>query len=189
METPTPKELSTGQKVSAMAIAMLSNIQNQTLDPDTLSEDQRIICTRHLLHEGKYTHYEIANVLGVCERTIARYKKKIRRGTEMAALVIDEAEFAQDLIEDAHLCSAKLRKAGKYKDAFEVVTKLLDALQSMGIVKKVAEKLNLKGQLSLLEVLEVDRRSRESQDTGDESGSGDSGINLKSGGRLEQVQE
>lgn len=179
-----------GQNVSAIAIATLMQIQNKTLDPTTLTEDRRLICTRHLLHEGKYTYYEIAQILQVSERTIGRYKKKLREGQELACLIIDEGSLAQDLIEDAELCSARLRKAGKWKEAFEVKIKLVESLQTMGIVKEVPKKLNLKGQIDLLDVLELNRQMREeSPDNGEENnesnGNGSAGNYTEGGSRLE----
>lgn len=197
METPQadPQE-EQRHKASSIAIATLHDLHNKKIELSELTEDRRIICTRHLLHEGNYTLYEIGTILGVCERTIARYKKKIREGQELAALVIDEAQFAYDLMDDAELCCARLKKARKYKDAFEVKIKLLEKLQSMGMIKKVAEKFNLKGSLDLLHVLELEAQTRddESPDYGEENngqhltnGNGHSGSHPQGSSRVEEL--
>ena len=180
-------------RVSPLGVAMLMKIQSGELDPTTLGREKRLLCVRVLMHQGEMTRFEMSQLLKVDEKTIQRDRKEIRRGGELAALVMDESEIAQDIMDDAEYCAARLRAQKKYKEAFEVKVKCLETLQSMGIVKKVAEKLNVKGQLNLLEVLELDRQFREQGSPGDgeETDSGSAGHtedNFTGGQRMEPSQ-
>ena len=164
---------------SALAIAMLKEIEAKTLDPALLTQEKRLICLQFLVHEGKYTVYEMSQILAVSDRTIYTDKKKLREGNDLSNLILDEASLAQDYIEDAGIVCAKLKKVGKWKDAFEVRDKCLDRLQSMGFIKKVPKEINLKGKLSLMEVLDLEH------DEPAESGSGGFEDAGATGGRME----
>lgn len=183
MESPSaPKQTTanpqTPQKAIPLAYAMLQEIQAQRLDPKSLSDDKRRLCVRALLHQQSYTVYEIAELMGVHRMTITRDKKKIRDEDALGQLVIDESVIAQDMLDAAELHAARLTKAGKHKDAWTVRKECVELLQSLGYVKKVAQGISLKGTVSLLEVLEVDRLTSESDESnGIDLGPDDAGGN------------
>lgn len=195
MSTSTP--LPPSQKVTPLGIAMLAQIQAGSLDPKTLTKDKRQLCVRFLMHEGKYSSYEMATILDVDRSTIMRDRKEIRNENALAQLVIDEADIAIEMIEAAEFAATKLIGQKKYKDAWTVRKECLEKLQSMGYVKKVEEKLNIKGKLDLLSVLNAAREmDPESPDNGEElllnghsNGNGHSGTDASGGSRVEQIPE
>lgn len=175
-QEPLPKDSAQGHRSAPIVIALLQNISNKTLDAKTLTEDQRIQCVRHLMHQGENTVYEMSLIFQVSERTIKRDRKKIREGTELMSLIINEGDLAQDLIEESEVACVRLKKSGRWKEAMEIKFKLIDVLQSMGILKKIAQSLNVRGQLNLLEVLNIEAQMRdqstESPDQGDDHAEG-----------------
>ena len=163
----TPPHDHLGTQVAVLAIDLLSKIQSKTILASSLTIAQRQACVRHLWQDGTVTDYDMARILEVAERTIRGDKKKLREGHQLSDLVIDEGDIAQDLIHEANVACAKLRKAGKWDKAFDVRDKCIERLQSMGFIKKVAKDINIKGSLSILEVLDLEHELSSA-----ESGSG-----------------
>lgn len=137
-----------------LAASYLTRIRDGKLDPKLLSDDQRRICVEFMIHDGKFSSYEMGQILGVSIRTITRDRRKIHEGNEISALVIDEAHYAQEMIDYADDYAVKLAKEKKYRDAWEVRRECAAMLQSMGFIKKISPDLNIKGTISLKEVFE-----------------------------------
>lgn len=189
----TPEML---KKTLPLAVALLTDIQSGALDPNTLSTEKKTMCVQFMILQQSYTVQEMANLLQVSRVTIYNYKKNLYQENSLAQLVIDEATIALEMIETAQHAAAKLMSQKKYKDAWTVRRECLEMLQTLGYVKKVEQKLNVKGSIDLLHVLgiEADLRNGESPDNGEEenvhsNGNGYSGLKPKGGSRLEEAPE
>ena len=140
-------------KTLQYATDILSKIQSKQIDPDQLTTEQRRIVVRFLFHDRKMTKTEMAEVLKVARSTIYEDRKAIDREEVGATFIVDEIEMVKDLVSSAEVAIARLFRKGKEKEAFDVQDKLIDRLQTLGYVKRVAQEHNLRGQISLLEVL------------------------------------
>lgn len=183
------------KKVLPLAVALLNNIQSGEIDPKELSTEKKILCAQFMIQLQSYTVVEMANILQVDRTTIYNYKKKMYQEDALSQLVIDESVIALEMIETAQHVSAKLMSEKKYKDSWTVKRECIDMLQSLGYVKRVEQKLNVRGSIDLLAILNVeyDLREKESPDNGDENdgsnGNGNSGTDHESRSRVEEVPE
>lgn len=177
-EVPPKTIPSTPQKVSPLAVGFLQQIQLGALDPTTLKTEQRQLVVRFMMHAHSYTLYEMAEILKVNRNTIIRDKKQIRESNEMASLVIDEGQMAIEIIEAAEHAASKLTSQKKYKDAWTVRKECIETLQNMGYIKKVEQKLNIRGQIDILQILNAELQIREgdSPGKGDEDAGADTGV-------------
>ncbi len=190
----TPPEMS--KKVIPLAFALLKNIESGTQDPKELSTEKKMLCVQFMIQQHSYTVFEMATLMQVTRCTIYNYKKKMYQEDALSQLVIDESTIALEMLETAQHASAKLMKQNKFKDAWTVRKECLEMLQSLGYVKRVEQKLNIKGSVDLLGILnlEADIRTKESPDDGDDydhsaNGNGQSGTDDEGGSRLENIPE
>lgn len=148
-----------------------------------------------MIQQQSYTVIEMATLLKVDRGTIYNYKKKLYQEDALSQLIIDESTMALEMIDTAQHASAKLMSQKKYKDAWTVRKECIEMLQSLGYVKRVEQKLNVKGSIDLLAILnvEADLRIKESPDNGedddDSSADGTSGLGDQGGSRLENAPE
>lgn len=135
------------KKISLLAVAIITKIQNKTFDPDELSDIHRRLCVRFLMYQTAkaYTLFEIAELFQVSRATVIRDKKIIRTEGAMAQLVLDESEIAIELKESAEKYATLLEKNGKYKDAWTVLKENMEMMQSLGYIKKAATEINMVG--------------------------------------------
>jgi hypothetical protein len=189
-----PKIPQQSQKVRPLAIALLEDIKSGATDPETLSTEKKMLCVHFMIQSQSYTIMEMATFLKVNRATIFRYKKKLYQEDSLTQLIIDESTIALELIDTAQHASAKLMSDKKYKDAWTVRRECVEMLQTLGYVKQVPRKIDVKGALDLVGVLnlEAQMREQESPDNGDDdnadsNGNGHSGAEYESGSRLEDV--
>lgn len=170
------------QKVKPLAVALLEDIKRGVTLPETLSTEKKMLCVQFLIQQQEHTVVEMAHFMNVDRNTIYRYKKKLFEEDALFQLVLDESTIALEMIESANHSIAKLMKDRKYKDAWTVRRECIEMLQSLGYVKRVEQKLNIKGQINLLQILEVEKDLRDkAPDNGDEQEHADTNGNGHSG--------
>lgn len=133
-------------------IELIQEIRSGTVDPGCLSAEDRQACVRHLGAEGLAVP-EIAQVLRCSDRTITRDRKALQ---EAAAITPDPAlagRTAGQLIAEAGLCTDRIRRVTRDRDTpaavkvdgeracFEILTKLVLSLQSLGYLPSAAHQI------------------------------------------------
>ena len=151
------------QKPSSSAPYILRLLSEKKLDPEKINAHQRRICVRFLLQQKKHTQVEIATILHVHESDVSRDKRKIQNENAWMLDELDERKIAIEIIHTAELASAMLFRNGKPKDAFDVESRMIDVLQTLGYLKRAA--IEFKGQIDLQEILKL----ANSPDTEDET--------------------
>lgn len=139
------------------ATTILKLLASKSLTKEQLNKHQRRICVRYMLHEGKWTQQEMAEILGAHRTQIARDKAKIKEQDAMALDGIDERSFALDIIKLNEIAVARLLRKGKEFEAVIVQDKCLKSLQSLGYLER--KPIEVKGHLTLLEVLNFASRN------------------------------
>lgn len=180
--------------VLTFATEILKKIQSQEIDPQKITIEQRRACVSFLLHERKWTQTEIAEMLKCHKQTITEDKQWLRKNQSIfnVDLLVDETELIYDYIETAKIASARLFRKGLEKFAFEVEDKLIERLQSLGYIRKVANKVEFRGQVSLLEMLNFERELDPTIGSDGDNGHSRNGRDADDnqlGGRLEKTQE
>lgn len=140
-----------GQKKSQSAVFLLQQIQSGAIDPTKMKTRQREICVRHLLLEYKYSHQEIAQIVGSVRETITRMKARILEQDGWMLSKIDERKIAVDMIQKAEMCFTRLVKKEKYKEAWNIEKEKIESLQSLGYLTRTP--IEVEGRLTLLEIL------------------------------------
>lgn len=135
------------------AIFYLERISKKELDPKRLTKHQRRLCVRYLLVEQKHTQSEIASILQVVDSVITNDKRKIMEQNVWLVDNIDERQVAIDLVIAANTATARLFRKGKEKEALEVKVKAIDALQSLGYLKRAP--IEFQGRLTMEEILKL----------------------------------
>lgn len=181
-KTPAINPPDLSKKIRPLAIALLSDIQAGVIDPKELTTEKKTLCVQFMILQQSYTVIEMATLLQVDRSTIYNYKKKLYQENAISQLVIDESTIALELIETAQHSSAKLMSEKKYKDAWTVRKECLEMLQTMGYVKKVEQKLNVKGQIDILSILNADLELREQSEESPENDGDENGTNGHSHG-------
>ena len=141
------------QKPHSSAPFLLGLISKKQLDPTQLSKHQRRICVRFLIHEMKHTQLEIATIMKVTQPTISRDRQLIIKQNMWMLDDLDERKFVVELIQTAEVSSARLFRAGKNKEAFDVKVKLVEMLQSLGYITKKPVEVDFTGQITFQELL------------------------------------
>lgn len=106
------KEADTGGR---SVLSILSDIQKGTLDPKTLANQDRLRCVEHLTCEG-YSTSDIAKVLEVSERTIARDRAAMRKANAVERDPEKTAEIVGQLIVQAETCIQHIRRVTRERD-------------------------------------------------------------------------
>ena len=149
-----PENVVDSQRTTPIAVRLLQEIQSKSRQASSLTEEQRRICLRYLMSLDKYENREMAEILDIGEATLYRDKRKIKQDVLFDTIMIDEADFARDIIECADNIFIRLTLQKKHRDAWTVKKECAELLQSMGYIKKIQPDLNIKGQISLKEVFE-----------------------------------
>lgn len=159
--------------VERSVLDLVLEIRAGTADPRHLSAQDRQACVAHLTGEGLSVP-EIAQFLKRNERTITRDRKAIQ---ELAALDHDPklaGQMAGQLVTEAMLCIDRIRRVSRDRETppavkvdaerscFQILTGLVERLQSMGYLPTAAQKLDLThsvGEIPSMDaiVLEVQR--------------------------------
>ena len=138
------------------ATQILKKIQQQEIDASTLTTEQRRLCVHYMLHEESWTKVEMAEILMVSRQTIHDDIRVIDKDENIARVLINECEVVNLMIRTAGLAITRLMRKGDEANAWKVRKELVEKLQTLGYVRKVETKIALSGQVSLLEVLELD---------------------------------
>lgn len=138
---PVPQERS--------VVDLIQEIRSGLIDPGSLRPEDRQACVRHLGAEGLSVP-EIAQVLRCSDRTITRDRRALQ---EAAAITHDPAlagRTAGQLITEASLCTDRIRRVTRDRETppavkvegeracFEILTKLVASLQSLGYLPSAA---------------------------------------------------
>lgn len=166
-------------------IDILGQIKARELNPQALSKTERKLCVQHLSAEGLAVP-EVAQVLGVAERTIARDRKVIQ---EEAALEHDPrlaSLMAGRLASEAELVIQRIRRVARDREAphavrveaekscFAVMVGLTESLQSLGYLPTAAQQIEADVRHGSAAVpgyqelsVEIDRLEAIAEETGD----------------------
>ena len=140
---PDPSQRKTADHVERSALAILRELKAGRVRAGNLSSEDRQTCVDHLSAEA-YSAAEIAEILRVSERTIARDRAALRAHYRLASDPGFGAEFAGNLARQAELAGWRLLRVYREKDApafariaaagaaWKVQLDLLRALQSLG---------------------------------------------------------
>lgn len=134
-------------------LQILREIKTGTLDPKILRAEDRQACVTHLGLEGA-TVPEMAQLLGVSDRTIARDRKAIQQQHAIHTDPTLAPLIAGRLMQEAETSNARLRRIGRDPQtppavkvaselaAYEVYDKFAQRLQSLGILPQIASRLH-----------------------------------------------
>ena len=120
-------------------IDILKYLREGRIRPGDIGKKQRRGCVAYLRLEG-YTQDEIAEILGVCPRTIARDEKANRQELGKLVDTIDVRAMAGGHIAWAKHLVAKAIKDKDFALAWRIQRELIADLQSLGYLPKAAEK-------------------------------------------------
>ena len=127
-------------------VNIVEEIQSKAFNPRNLRRQERMQVVAFLRDEGK-SGYEIARFLGFCDKTIWNDIRDIKRNAAHLVSEISIDRVAGDLIREAGILINKAKVAKDYKLCWQIKCELIDKLQSMGYVLKIAEKLNVSGKV------------------------------------------
>ncbi|MCZ2110857.1 MAG: hypothetical protein LC118_15035 [Dehalococcoidia bacterium] len=132
--------------------SLLRQIQQESLSPRNLAPRDRQACVSHLTAEG-YGAPEIAEILKVSERTVARDRKAV---LEANALQQDPAlvgQLAGRLMAEAELAIGRIRRVARDKDCppsvridgetrcWQILREFVQSLQSLGYLPTAAQRI------------------------------------------------
>ncbi len=133
-------------------LSIIRGLQNRTVSPKSLSIDDRRACVEHLTGEG-YSIVEIAEILRVSERTIARDRKAIQE----ANAIERDPELADQIVgrlgREADLAISHIRRVAREKktpasvkvDAehrcYQVFSDYVQRLQRLGYLPTAAHEI------------------------------------------------
>ena len=132
------------------ALSIIRDLKSGRLSGSSLARDDRQRCVEHLTAEG-YTTAEIAEVLGVCERTIGRDRPAIRSANALERDPRLVGEVVGRLVQQAEASVARCRRIGREKDAppsarvdaertaWTVSRELVETLQKLGYLPTAAQ--------------------------------------------------
>lgn len=146
------------QKPGKSAVFLLEQIQKKALQPEQLTKHHKKICVRYLLSDKKYSMLEIGTLMKIPTSTLYRYRDEIRLQNEYMLSDLDERKLALEWIEAGETACARLFRKGKEKDAIEVLTRMMEALQSLGYVKR--KPIEIEGDVTLEEILKRGKEKR-----------------------------
>ncbi|MCC7193622.1 MAG: hypothetical protein IT444_12670 [Phycisphaeraceae bacterium] len=134
-------------------LELIRKIHAGTVVPRTLTIEQRRACVEHLTGEG-YTVVEMAQVLKVDERTIARDKVAIQQANAIEPSPQLVQQIVGRLASEAELCISRIRRVTRDKDTpaatkvegeracFQILGALTHHLQSLGYMPTAAQRLS-----------------------------------------------
>lgn len=142
-------------------IEIIEKIQLKQFNPHNLHKKDRLQLVAFLRNEGK-SQYEIARFLGFNDKTIWRDCKAIQKNAAQLVKEITIEKVAGDLIREANILIDKAKKKQDFDLAWKIKCDLIEKLQSMGFVHKVAEKVKHGGEIEHKHFFqEIIRKSQE----------------------------
>lgn len=124
-------------------LSVLRDIKTHLVDPKSLGEDARRDCVEELTAEG-YSTAEIADILGVTDRTVRRDRERIRAANAVERDPDLEKQFVGDLVRQAEIAISHIRRAARGNDArpadriaagrdcWRITRELAETLQALG---------------------------------------------------------
>ena len=129
------------------ALSIIQDIKNDTLNPKTLSPEERQCCVDFLLREG-YAQEQIAQIFKTTDRTIRRDVAKIKKDNSLTA----SSELAKDIIGDmfrkATMHHAYIVRLARSSGANSMEKGQLEFL-AWRVLKEMVEKMQTLGYLPL----------------------------------------
>lgn len=128
---------------SRPVLELIKSLQNDTLTGQSLARQERRLVVEHLTGEG-YSVVEIAAILKMAERTVARTRKAIREANSVEADPKFTAEMVGHLVLQADITMARIRRAIRgssvsiavkvdgERSCWTIVRELVQALQRLG---------------------------------------------------------
>lgn len=138
---------------------IIKKIQDGSLHPKSITDQQRRICVRFLLHVKDYEQNDVAGLLKISPSTVTRDKKKLVQEDAWILSEMDDRTLAVQMIQTADKAAARLFRKGREREAWTVLRECVELLQSLGHVKKQATEI--KGDFSFVSFLnEIASRKR-----------------------------
>lgn len=134
-------------------IALIRNIQQGALAPKTLAVEDRQRCVEHLTGEG-YSVAEIAEILQVSDRTIARDRSDIRQANALDRDPALVGPMVGHVVQQAGHCIERIRRITRNREipaatridgerhCWEIEKGLIACLQSLGYLPKAATEIH-----------------------------------------------
>jgi len=146
-ENPVKEELST--------LEILAQIRNQTLDPETLSAEQRQNCVEHLWLVEAQPVAVMAHLFKVCDKTIRRDKDDIRIRNSKKLTPEGRSMILSELLEKLTSTHENLMRLARSKDgsiqetgqagsyATSAILDMVKILQSLGYLKSEGTQIDV----------------------------------------------
>lgn len=154
--TPPPEQQSQAPEVdgATSVIDLVQAIRDRRLSSKQLTKEQRKNCVQYLGSEGLSVP-EMAQLLGVSDRTIARDRAAIQVEIALEHDPKLAGQFAGKLVVEAEAAMARIRRFTRDREAsiankiegeracIEILCKLSDQLQSLGFLPKCAGSMQI----------------------------------------------
>lgn len=127
-------------------IEIVELIQQKRLRGRNLYRKERLRVVAFLRNEGK-SQYEIARMLGVCDKTVWLDCKTLKKNAAQLVKQISVDRLAGDLIREAEILVSKAKRDKGYGLAWRIKCELIDKLQSLGYIYKAPEELKHSGEV------------------------------------------
>ena len=137
-----PQQNYTARGPRRSTIQTLKRLREGQLRPGDINTYERRVCVAYLRLEG-YTQDEIAEIFGVCRRTIARDERANRKSLAKLVDDLEVRSVAGGLIGWASHLTAKAIKDKDFGLAWRVQREIVADLQSLGFLPKAAEQLDV----------------------------------------------
>ena len=124
-------------------ITLIRGIQQRSISPRSLSPEDRRHCIEHLTADG-YSALEIAEILQVSERTVARDRAEIRQANAVSREPKLTGEMVGQLVQQAEQCIGRIRRITRDRQVnpqtrvdgeracWLITRELIERLQSLG---------------------------------------------------------
>ena len=126
-------------------LTLIRGLQNGSLNPTSLMARDRRLCVEHLTAEG-YSSAEIAEILKVADRTIARDRTAIRQSNSVEANPELLHQMVGALLKEADTCISRIRRAVRGNDG-QACDKIEAEKTIWGIMRDLVQSLQRLGHL------------------------------------------
>lgn len=132
-------------------LSTLKAIDKGELDPDKLTRQERDICIEYLRFDEGYSYYEIAHLMK-CDRKTA--SAVIKRTKQRNSVIVEQAGYdvygeAFEVMRMTALVKRKARDAGDWRLYMDAHYKMLDKLQSLGVIYEAPKKVEHSGNIGI----------------------------------------
>lgn len=134
---------------------LIEQIKGQRLAPHSMSKRERRACVAYLTREG-LSAAEVAKVLKMSDRTVSRYREKIRRSEALKSDPNFSAELAGTIYQALLQSTDRLRRYGRDKDAS--VSERIEAERVLIVsLDRISARLQTMGYATLVAAAEARR--------------------------------